>query len=64
MNEQKTISVDAQLLANIHNALINTHPTGQDIITIASVCMDIRRLLEDGTEKAEKEGEKEDVEQS
>ena len=64
MDEPKTISVEVQKLADIHNALINTHPTGQDIIVIASVCMDIRRLLDEGAEEAKKEGEKTDGEQS
>ena len=64
MEEKKTIQVDPQVLANIHNALMNTHPTGQDIITVAAACMDIRRLLDEGAKEAEKEGEKTDGEQS
>ena len=64
MNEKKLISVDPQVLMNIHNALMNTHPTGQDIIQIAAACMDIRRLLDEGAEEAKKEGEKTDGEQS
>lgn len=67
MEEKKTIQVDPQVLANIHNALMNTHPTGADIITIASVCMDIRRMLEEGAAKqveTEREEKEENVEQS
>jgi len=34
-----------KLLADIHNALVTTHPTGDDIVTIANIIMTIRTEL-------------------
>lgn len=50
---EKKIEVDVEFIANIHNALVQLHPTGEDIIRVAGVVMDIRRLLESEVKDAD-----------
>ena len=57
MDEMK-YEFTAQELMNMHNALIHTTPTGEDIIAIGGVVMDIRRKLSESENKKEG-GEKE-----
>lgn len=49
------IEVSRQMLINIHNAVAQMHPTGDDIITAAAVLMDLRKLLQEEQEE-EKHG--------
>ena len=45
--EEKKITIDEELIVRIHNGLVQMHPTGEDIITVASIIMDLRRTLEE-----------------
>ena len=56
--DEKKYEFTAQELMDIHNALIRTQPSGEDIIVIAGVVMDIRKKLSK-SENNEEGGEKE-----
>lgn len=49
-NKDRTIDVSAQELANVHNALISLHVTGEDIITAATAAVKLREMLQSGIE--------------
>ena len=53
MEEKKKIEIEIEMLANIHNALVRLHPTGEDIISVASIIMDLRRTLESEVQDAD-----------
>ena len=53
MEEKKKIEIEIEMLANIHNALVRLHPTGEDIISVASIIMDLRRVLESEVKDAD-----------
>lgn len=45
-----------QTLINIHNAVVSLHPTGEDIITVAAVLMDLRKIINTEQEGEESNG--------
>ena len=44
------ITVERALLVQIHNAVSQMHPTGEDIITAAEIMMRLRQELEEEQE--------------
>lgn len=57
MNEEKTITMTVQELANIHNALLSLHVTGEDIFTVAQTATSIRqKLMDKSGEEAQNNG--------
>ena len=53
MEEKKKIEIEIETLVNIHNVLVRLHPTGEDIISVASMIMDLRRTLESEVQDAD-----------
>lgn len=49
------MTVDKQVIVNIHNAIAGMHYTGEDIVTAAALMMDLRKLLQD-EEQEEQDG--------
>lgn len=51
------MTVDKQVIVNIHNAIAGMHYTGEDIVTAAALMMDLRKLLqEEEPEQEENDG--------
>lgn len=44
------VEVDKEILMNVHNAISQMHPTGDDIIVAAAVMMDLRKLINEEQE--------------
>lgn len=51
--EEKKIEVEQKFLIDIHNALVRLHPTGEDIVCVASIIMEIRSRLESEVKDAD-----------
>lgn len=47
------IEVSRQMIANIHNAVAGLHPTGEDIIVVAAVMMDLRKMLQEAPDSGQ-----------
>lgn len=53
--EEKKVIVNVSDLANIHNILVQLHPTGDDIINVANCILNLRRIVETSSEPKEAE---------
>ena len=56
-NKPMTVKADLDCLVAIHNQLLMTHPTGEDIVSIANCIITVRQLLATPPEKEDQKEE-------